>query len=232
MIVDLQLVALRLAVDDVLDDHGEVEEHRDDHQRHDREHELERQVVLELARQVRRAGLAAVERDGPGVSAPDDARRRSARRPRTRSTASRISAASGVTPTGQPKRSTSSTEHPEVVTATTTAAAASPRTRRARPVRARGGVPLGALLLPSSSHGARRSDQGPRTAPDGAASGPATRAPTSERRLSERATTRCRRGARGVTERHIRARHTERIPPVGTAAVAPEPEVSADACAA
>ena len=53
----------------------------------------------------------------------------------------RISAASGVTPTGQPKRRTSSTEHPEVVTATATAAAASPRTRRARPVRARGGVP-------------------------------------------------------------------------------------------
>ena len=144
----------------------------------------------------------------------------------------RISAASGVTPTGQPKRRTSSTEHPEVVTATTTAAAASPRTRRARPVTGPGRRPISAhccCLPPRTVHALRpgAEDGSGRCGERPGDPGPDVGAETI--RASHYALSEGRAGCHGAAHP---GRHTERIPPVGAAAVAPEPEVSADACAA
>ena len=231
MIVDLQFVALRLAVDDVLHDHREVEEHRDDHQRHDREHELERQVVLELARQVRGAGLAAVERDGPGRGAPhqhaDDQggdRGPGPQRAHVRGLgrdADRPAEAEDLlhrAPGGGHRHDDggrSQSQDPAC------APGAGPGRR-----------PISAhccCLPPRTVHALRpgAEDGSGRCGERPGDPGPDVGAETI--RASHYALSEGRAGCHGAAHP---GRHTERIPPVGAAAVAPEPEVSADACAA
>ena len=101
------LVLGRQLVDEVLRDRRVVEEHRDDHERDDGVEHLDRQVVADLAGQLRRSSSAVAHHREQDQARDADSRRRRPRR-RSRARARRCSSACSVTGLGKPSEKLSS----------------------------------------------------------------------------------------------------------------------------